>query len=165
MAGKQNGWAENVQLTLPWQRFAQLTSDGVFDKEELTHLSEEGRIVLVDDFKTESARKDPKDKADKNVRPRPKNMPAGEQRGKKRTREAAVRQGEGKRSSQGRQPRASDPQDKKEVAEDSDDNWGEWSASNALPAAQPPAAISKPKQEKQLPIGSSRHVESWLSYN
>ena len=165
MADKQRGWAENVQLTIPWQRFAQLTSEGVFDKEELAQLSKEGRIALVDDFKAESARKDPKDKAGKDARARPKNPPAGEQRGKKRSREAADRKSVRSCSDQGRQPRALESQVKNEVGEDSDD-WGEWSARDQLPTAHPPAAVTNTKKETlQYPIGSARRAESWLSYN
>ena len=194
MATKQSGWAEDVQLTLPWQRFAQLTMDGTLSKEELSQLKNQGRILFIDDFHGEQEPK--KEEADNQACTGSQAKTVSEQKNRKRPRETigkkAVRprqdqprkteakttrvQGKNasaKESGEGK-PRGSvrgqvavqgstTSQDEKEAPVESDDDWGGWSAGCALPVAQPPA--DKHKQEKQLPIGASRHVESWLTYN
>ena len=86
-----------------------------------------------------------------------------EQKSKKRLREAHARH-----QTQGLDPRKKMPAKvakATDAEEDSDDDWGRWSASDALLVVRPPAAAAKQQKERRLPIGASRHVESWLSYN
>ena len=154
MAGKQNGWAENVQLTLPWQRFAQLTTDGALSKEELSELNKQGRIALVDDFQNKQVSK--KEEIDTGIRSGPKTQAGSEQKNRKRPRETVDKKSVRSRQDQSRKmdSKTSRAQGKNWLAEDS--------GCNSSLSRQPNGAKEK---MDQYPIGSARKAESWLSYN
>ena len=154
MASKQSAWAENVQLTLSWQRFAQLTTDGALSKEELSLLNKQGRIAFIDDF--HGVQESKKEEADTRLRTGTKAQPASEQKNRKRPRETVDKKSVRSRQDQSRKmdSKTSRAQGKNWLAEDP--------GCNSSLSRQPNGAKEK---MDQYPIGSARKAESWLSYN